>query len=58
MLVGNDSCPSPHADIAEGALNTLFATYRELLPTLGGYVSGDDGGGTFDAEKRWRRSSR
>ena len=49
MLVGNDFLPPlPTLDIAEGALNTLFATYRELLPTLGGYVSGDDGGGTFN----------
>ena len=37
MLVGNDFLPPlPTLDIAEGALNTLFATYRELLPTLGG----------------------
>ena len=52
MLVGNDFLPPlPTLDIAEGALNTLFSTYRELLPTLGGYVSGDDGGGTFDAKR-------
>jgi hypothetical protein len=31
-----------------GALNKLFSTYRDLLPSLGGYVSGDDGGGTFN----------
>ena len=49
MLVGNDFLPPlPTLDIAEGALNKLFATYRDLLPTLGGYVSGDDGGGTFN----------
>ena len=52
MLVGNDFLPPlPTLDIAEGALNTLFATYRELLPSLGGYVSGDDGGGTFNARR-------
>ena len=52
MLVGNDFLPPlPTLDIAEGALNTLFATYRELLPSLGGYVSGDDGGGTFNAAR-------
>ena len=52
MLVGNDFLPPlPTLDIAEGALNTLFATYRELLPRLGGYISGDRGGGTFDAER-------
>jgi 5'-3' exoribonuclease 1 len=50
MLVGNDFLPPlPTLDIAEGALNTLFSTYRDLLPSLGGYVSGDAGGGTFDA---------
>ena len=52
MLVGNDFLPPlPTLDIAEGALNVLFSTYRELLPTLGGYVSGDDGGGTFNAKR-------
>ena len=52
MLVGNDFLPPlPTLDIAEGALNTLFATYRELLPSLGGYISGDAGGGTFDARR-------
>ena len=52
MLVGNDFLPPlPTLDIAEGALNKLFSTYRELLPTLGGYVTGDDGGGTFDPKR-------
>ena len=48
MLVGNDFLPPlPTLDIAEGALNTLFKTYRDLLPSLGGYITGDRGGGTF-----------
>jgi 5'-3' exoribonuclease 1 len=52
MLVGNDFLPPlPTLDIAEGALNKLFATYRDLLPSLGGYVTGDDGGGTFDPKR-------
>jgi 5'-3' exoribonuclease 1 len=49
---GNDFLPPlPTLDIGEGALNVLFSTYRELLPTLGGYVSGDDGGGTFNPQR-------
>ena len=48
MLVGNDFLPPlPTLDIAEGALNVLFKTYRDLLPSLGGYITGDEGGGTF-----------
>eukprot|EP00227_Mantoniella_beaufortii_P001303 CAMPEP_0197618544 /NCGR_PEP_ID=MMETSP1326-20131121/61589_1 /TAXON_ID=1155430 /ORGANISM="Genus nov. species nov., Strain RCC2288" /LENGTH=324 /DNA_ID=CAMNT_0043187443 /DNA_START=325 /DNA_END=1297 /DNA_ORIENTATION=- len=49
MLVGNDFLPPlPTLDIAEGALNKLFSTYRDMLPSLGGYISGDDGGGSFN----------
>ena len=56
MLVGNDFLPPlPTLDIAEGALNTLFATYRELLPFAGGYVSGDDGGAHGNAAARLER---
>ena len=52
MLVGNDFLPPlPTLDIAEGALNTLFDTYRDMLPSLGGYISGDEGGGTFNAPR-------
>ena len=52
MLVGNDFLPPlPTLDIAEGALNTLFDTYRDMLPSLGGYISGDKGGGTFNAPR-------
>ena len=64
MLVGNDFLPPlPTLDIAEGALNKLFRRTGELLPTLGGYVTGDDGGGTFDPKRLERflevdRSSR
>ena len=52
MLVGNDFLPPlPTLDIAEGALNTLFDTYRDMLPSLGGYITGDNGGGTFNAPR-------
>ena len=52
MLVGNDFLPAlPTLNIAEGALNTLFKVYHDTLPTLGGYISGDEGGGTFNAER-------
>ena len=52
MLVGNDFLPPlPTLDIAEGALNKLFSVYRDLLPSLGGYVSGDNGGGTFNPQR-------
>ncbi len=40
MLVGNDFLPHlPSLDIAEGALNMLFDTYKELLPQMGGYLN-------------------
>jgi 5'-3' exoribonuclease 1 len=40
MLVGNDFLPAlPTLDIAEGALDTMFDTYKALLPTLGGFVT-------------------
>lgn len=36
MLVGNDFVPHiPHLDIAEGALNLMFRSYKELMPTWG-----------------------
>jgi len=40
MLVGNDFVPHiPHLDIAEGALNLMFRSYKELMPTWGGYLT-------------------
>ena len=52
MMVGNDFLPAlPTLNIAEGALNTLFKVYHDTLPTLGGYITGDEGGGTFNATR-------
>lgn len=40
FLCGNDFVPHlPSLDIGEGALDTLFAVYRETLPALGGYLT-------------------
>ncbi|KAJ9516877.1 hypothetical protein QJQ45_027272, partial [Haematococcus lacustris] len=40
MLIGNDFLPAlPTLDINEGALNTIMSLYKELLPTLGGYLT-------------------
>ena len=40
MLVGNDFLPPlPTVDINEGSLDSMFDLYRELLPTLGGYLT-------------------
>ena len=40
ILVGNDFLPhSPVLDIAEGGMDTLFETYRRLLPEVGGYLT-------------------
>jgi len=39
FLVGNDFVPTlPGLDIAEGSLNSFFTLYKELLPTLDGYL--------------------
>ena len=52
MMVGNDFLPAlPTLNIAEGALNTLFKVYHDTLPTLGCYITGDEGGGTFNATR-------
>lgn len=40
MLVGNDFLPAlPTVDINEGSLDSMFDLYRQLLPTLGGYLT-------------------
>ena len=40
ILVGNDFLPhSPTLDIAEGAMDTIFETYRNLLMSEGGYLT-------------------
>jgi len=40
MLVGNDFLPPlPTVDINEGSLDSMFNLYRQLLPTLGGYLT-------------------
>ena len=42
MLIGNDFLPAlPTLDINEGALDTIFKLYKELLPGLGGYMTRD-----------------
>lgn len=44
FLVGNDFMPHlPTLDIGEGGLDSLFALYRERLPSMGGYIV-DNGG--------------
>lgn len=45
-LVGNDFLPHlPSMDIHEGALDSMLTIYRELLPSLPGYIS--DGSGNI-----------
>ncbi|KAL4438007.1 hypothetical protein ABPG77_004228 [Micractinium sp. CCAP 211/92] len=40
MLVGNDFLPPlPTVDINEGSLDAMFALYKQLLPSLGGYLT-------------------
>ncbi|KAA6417737.1 MAG: 5 -3 exoribonuclease 1, partial [Trebouxia sp. A1-2] len=40
MLIGNDFLPAlPTLDIAEGALDKLFGIYKQLLPSMGGYLT-------------------
>ena len=40
MLIGNDFLPPlPTLDINEGALDTIFRLYKQLLPKLGGYLT-------------------
>lgn len=40
FLVGNDFIPHlPHLHIAQDALPTIWSTYKEVLPKLGGYLN-------------------
>lgn len=40
FLVGNDFIPHlPHMHINKGALTELYATYKTVLPSLGGYIN-------------------
>lgn len=40
FFVGNDFLPClPHMDIADGSLNLMMNVYRDLLPSLGGYLT-------------------
>ena len=40
MLVGNDFLPGlPHLSVADGALNLMLSSYKELRPLLGGYLT-------------------
>lgn len=40
IFVGNDFLPClPHLDIADGSLNLMMNVYRDLLPTLGGFLT-------------------
>ena len=40
MFVGNDFLPHvPHLDIADGSLNLMMTTYKDMLPKMGGYLT-------------------
>ena len=40
FLIGNDFLPNiPTVDISEGGIDTLFAIYGQVVPSLGGYLT-------------------
>ncbi len=40
FLIGNDFLPNvPTVDISEGGIDTLFNTYAQVVPSLGGYLT-------------------
>ena len=60
FLCGNDFLPAiPTLDIGEGALNYFFGIYKDILPTLAGYITETHAGkrahSTSDGEKESER---
>ena len=43
FFIGNDFLPClPHLDIADGSLSLMMNIYKEMLPSLGGYLTDKD----------------